>query len=212
VFYAKVNVGRTSQPNGGTFVTRARSFGATTGQSAATAMQGVSSAAQTAYAGVSKGVQQGVYNVRVWAAPRLESAADYHATTVAPKVTSALLVSAQQVRPVDVTKKKGPSVLTWSLLAAAVMAAAGAVSALVVYRNRAAMTAETDDEDFTVDAAGQTTQTTVVAPGAGTVPVGTTTAGTTTAGGASTMSTADSGRATTSTDAGVNGRVSASDW
>jgi hypothetical protein len=204
VFYAKVNVGRTAQPDGGTFVTRARNFGASTGQSAATAMQGVSTAAQSAYMGASRGVRQGVYSTRVWAAPLLENAASYHATTIAPKVNSALLVTAQQVRPVDVRQKKGRSALTWSLLAAAVMTAAGAVSALVMYRNRTAMMAETETEDaeFTVDAAGQTT---VVAPGAGTVPVGTTTTGSTT-----TASPAGSERAGTSSDAGVNGRVSTS--
>jgi hypothetical protein len=200
VFYAKVNVGRSTQPNGGTgtFVMRARDFGASTAQSAAAALQGVGSTAQTAYTGMSKGIGQGVYNTRVWAAPLLENAAGYTTTTVAPKVSSALLVTAQQVRPVDLTKKKGRSVLTWSILAAALVAAAGAVSALVMYRNRAAMTAETDDEEFTVEAAGETT---VVAPGAGTVPAGTTTAG-----------TADSGRTGTSSDAGRNGRVSASGW
>ena len=109
MFYAKVNR-QTTDPGG--FVARARDFGAIAAQSAATAAQGVGTAAQTAAVGTGKGVRQGVYNVRVWAAPRLESAAGYCTTTAAPKVSSALLVTARQVRPEDIRAKKGRSVLT----------------------------------------------------------------------------------------------------
>lgn len=181
MFYA-TQVSKTSQPDG--FVVRVKTGGASAAQTAA---QGVSTAAQSAAAGVSNGVRQGVYSVRVWTAPRLESAADYTVKTVAPKVYSALWTSAQQVRPVE--QKKSRSVLTWSLLAAAVLATAGAVTAMVKYRDRASMT--TGEEEFAAGAA---------APGAGA------TAGTETAQGAS-NAPADS---TAGTDAGVNGRVSSS--
>jgi len=181
VFYARQDT-KASEPV--SFTIRVRGVSANAAQTAA---QGMSSAYQAAAAGISKGVRQGVYTTRVWAAPRLESAADYHTTTVAPKVSSALLTAAKQVRPEDLTKKKSHSVLTWSVLAAAVLATAGAAAALVRIRYRAAMVADEEDEFE-----------------AGTAPTGT--ESTTTAA----ASTADS--AATSADAGVNGRVSASGW
>lgn len=150
---------------------------------AQTAAQGVSGAAQSAASGVGKGVKQGVYSVRVWAAPWLENAADYTTTTVAPKVSSALRTSAQQVRPED--PKKSRSALTWSLLATAVLATAGAVAALVRYRSRAAIT--TGGEEF-----GN--------------PAGTA------ATGAEGASQTPAGATAESADVGVNGRVSTSGW
>ncbi len=193
MFYAKAN-GQGSDPTRTAFVVRARDWGASAGQTAAAAAQGVGSAAQTAAVGVGKGVRQGVYSVRVWAAPRLESAAGYTTTTVAPKVSSALMVTARQVRPEDVTQKKGRSVLTWSILAAAVVAAAGAAAALVRYRYRAAMAEGAEDDEFdAVGPAGETTGT----PAGEAAPAG--------AAGVS-------GPAETKTDAEVNGRVSASGW
>ena len=197
MFYAKVN-GQATAPDGRAFVIRARDLGANAGQTAATAMQGVGTAAQTAAMGVSRGWRQGVYGARVWIAPRLETVADYTTTTAAPKVSSALLVTAQQVRPVDLTKKKGRSALTWSLLAAAVLAAAGAVAAVVSYRYRATMTAETEEEEFAVGTTGETTAT----PMAGTQP-----AGAAADQGAGTEESAGTGK-----DAGANGRVSTSGW
>ncbi len=182
MFYAKVN-GQASDP--GSFAARARGFGAS-------AAQGVGGAAQTAAMGVSKGVRQGVYSVRVWAAPRLESAAGYCTTTAAPKVSSALLVTARQLRPEDMTRKKGHSVLTWSILAASVLAAAGAVAAIVRYRYRATADVEAE-EDFEVVS-----------------PAGGGTAGMPAEGAAGESRAADS--TATGTDAEVNGRVSASGW
>ena len=163
------------------FTIRVRGVSANAAQTAA---QGISTAYQAAAAGVSKGVRQGVYSTRVWAAPRLESAAEYHTTTVAPKISSALQTAANQVRPEDLTKKRSPSVLTWSLLAAAVVATAGAVAALVRLRYRAAMAAD-EEEEFDAGMAGTTAT--------GTEPA-----------------TAES--AASSADAGVNGRVSTSGW
>jgi hypothetical protein len=187
VFYAKADNNKASEPV--TFTVRVRGVGTSAAQAAG---QGISNAAQTAAAGVSKGVRQGVYVTRVWAAPRLESFADYTAATVAPAVDSALRSTAQQIRPEDVTQKKSRSMLTWSLLAAGVLATAGAAAAVVRYRYNNSMTVDTDEEFGPVGQAG----------------TGTGTAGT--AGTAAEGSTAGSGSQADSAqaDAGVNGRVS----
>jgi hypothetical protein len=197
VFYANAN----TKANGtdslaarardaGTAAAAAAQTAAAAAQTAASAAQSaaqeVSSAAQTAAQGVNQSVRQGVYRARVWTAPRLESAADYTTATMAPKVSSALRVTAQQVSPQDIRQKNGHSALTWSVLGAAVLAAAGAVAAMVRHRYRSAMAADTKED-----------------AGAGTASAGT----------ANLDGSADSpdGPAATSPDAGVNGRVSASD-
>jgi hypothetical protein len=112
-------------------------------------------AAQTAVTGVRQGVQQGVYRARRWAAPRLDSAADYCAETVAPKVSSALHTAAGQVRPAE-QKSKRSSILTWSVLGVAAVAALGAAAAALRYRYRAAIAAdsETADEEVLADPTG----------------------------------------------------------
>ena len=142
-------------------------------------------AAQTAAANASQGARQGVYTARGWAAPRLESAADYVTATAAPTVSSALRSTAQQVkvRPPDPPRRSMRSALTWSLLGVAIAAALGAAGAMIWKRYQAAMAADTE-----VDEAGETP-----AP----------------ADAAKTDSAPEAG---TSTDAGVNGRVSASGW
>jgi hypothetical protein len=119
---------------------------------AANAAQTASDAAQTAATDLTKGVKRGVYTARSWAAPRLESAADYCTTTVAPKVSSALRTTARQVSPADTTSSKR-SMLTWSVLGASILAAAGAAAVLVRYRYRAAIAAdsETADEEVIAD-------------------------------------------------------------
>jgi hypothetical protein len=114
---------------------------------ATNAAQTASGATQTAAAGVSKGVKQGVYNARSWAAPRIDTAADYCATTVAPKVSTALHNTARQVRPVEATKSRRSSILIWSVLGAAVLAALGAAAAMARYRYRAEIAAESEDAD-----------------------------------------------------------------
>jgi hypothetical protein len=189
VFYAKQD-NNASEPV--SFTVRVRGFGSNAGQSAA---QGISSAAQSAATGVSNGVRQGVYLTRAWTAPRLESIADYTTTTAAPAVSSALRSTAQQVRPVDVTQKKSRSMLTWSLLAAAVLATAGAAAALVRYKYSNSMEVDAEEEFGPVGQAGTDT-------GAAS------TAGTTPAEGSGSQSASDSAQA----DAGVNGRVSTSGW
>ncbi len=129
---------------------------------ATNAAQNASGAAQTAASGVSKGVRQGVYSARSWAAPRLDSAADYldsaaeyAAAKVAPKVSAALHSTAEQVRPADVKSKK-TSILTWSVLGAAILAALGAAAAAARYRYRAAIAADSEaaDEEVLGDSAG----------------------------------------------------------
>ena len=190
MFYGRVN----DKANGtDSLAARARDAGTaaaaaaqTAAAAAQTAAQQVSSAAQTVAQGANKGARERVYRARVWTAPRLESAADYTTDTMAPKVSSALRVTAQQVRPPDMQRKNGRSALTWSVLGVAVLAAAGAVAAMVRHRYRSAMAADTEEDT-----------------GAGTAPGG--------------MATPDgsadsaSAPAATSPDAGVNGRVSASD-
>jgi hypothetical protein len=190
VFHAEQD-NKASEPV--SFTVRVRGFGANATQSAA---QGISSAAQTAAAGVSQGVRQGVYVTRVWAAPRLESVADYTTTTAAPTVSSALRSTAQQVRPVDVNQKKSRSMLTWSLLAAAVLATAGAVAAMVRYKYSTSTEVDAEEEFGPVGQAGTGTGAAATQP---TTPA---------EGSAASQGASDSASA----DAGVNGRVSTPGW
>ena len=123
---------------------------------AASAAQNASGAAQTAAAGVTKGVKQGVYSARSWAGPRLDNAAEYCTTTVAPKVSAALHSTARQVTPPEPKSSKRSSVVTWSLLGAAILAALGAGAAAARYRYRAAIEADSEaaDEEVPGDSAG----------------------------------------------------------
>src|SRR5580700_3712594 len=64
-----------------------------------------------------QGVRQGVQGAREWAGPRLEGAADAVTTTVAPKVSSVLRSTAQQVRPDAKAGKTGlRRLLSWRWL------------------------------------------------------------------------------------------------
>ena len=123
---------------------------------ATNAAHSANDAAQMAAAGLSKGVRQGVYTARTWAAPRLDSAADYTTTTVAPKVSTALRNTARQVRPPEPASSKRSSILTWSVLGASVLAALGAAAAAARYRYRTAIAAdsETADEEVMADSSG----------------------------------------------------------
>ncbi len=122
---------------------------------ATNAAQTASSAAQSAAASMNKGVRQGVYNARSWAAPRLENAADYTSSTVAPKVSAALRATAQQVSPPDMKSPK-KRVLAWTALGAAVLAALGAAGAVARYRYRAAIAKDSEkaDEEVMADSTG----------------------------------------------------------
>jgi hypothetical protein len=112
--------------------------------------------AQTTAASLNKGVKQGVYTARSWAAPRLDSAADYTTTTAAPKVSAALRTTARQISPADMKTSRRFSVLTWSMLGAAILAALGAAAAVARYRYQAAIAAdsETGDEEVLAGSSG----------------------------------------------------------
>jgi hypothetical protein len=126
---------------------------------AAGAARSASDAAQMAADRMTKGargVKQGVYTARIWTAPRLDSAADYCTTTLAPTVSSALRATARQVRPTETKSAKKSSVLTWSVLGVSVLAALGAVAALARYRYQAAtaVDSETAGEEVPGDSTG----------------------------------------------------------
>jgi len=172
--------------------------------------QNAGGSAQTTAAGVSKQVQQGVYSARRWAAPKLESVADYATTTVAPTVSSALRNTANQVRPADPVspaKRRMASALTWSLLGAAVLAAAGAAAALVRYRRRAAVELDTETPDSEL---GETPTGVSGKPADRTPTMPTTPEPVVQA--AKTSSNASANKTKTTTDASVNGHASTSGW
>ncbi len=200
MFYAKENSKASASDS---FTARARDASTaaaiTAAQTAAAAAQtaavaaqnaahSMSGATQTAAAGVNKGVRHGVYSARGWAAPRLESAADYTTATMAPRVAAALRATATHVYPEDVSPKKSRSALAWSLLGAAALAALGAAGALARHRYQAATSAAKE-----TGATGSGTGAADTAVPAETEP-------------------ADSAGGATGTDTGVNGRVSTSGW
>ncbi len=94
-----------------------------------------------------QGARQGVQGAREWAAPRLEDAADAVTTSVAPKVSSALRSTAAQVRPEKSGKTGIRRLLDWRWLlgVGAVLAAAGATTAITMKRRYSSATAEAKD-------------------------------------------------------------------
>jgi trimeric autotransporter adhesin len=102
-------------------------------------------AAQAAAVNVRKQVGTGIHSARSWAAPRLENAADYTTKTAAPKVSSALKKTARQVKPSNGRSKR--SVLGWTALGAAILAAVGAGAAVARYRYRTAIAADSEQTD-----------------------------------------------------------------
>jgi hypothetical protein len=142
----------------------ARAAAQNAGAMAARASQNAGGVAQTAGSGMSKGMRQGVYSARSWAAPRLDSAADYCTTTVAPRVSSALHSTAGRVNPVDTTSTKRSSMLTWSVLGAAILAALGAAAVMVRIRYRTAIA--TDSETTNEEIIEDSTSSQATAPGA----------------------------------------------
>jgi hypothetical protein len=161
-------------------------------QNATSVAQNASGAAKTAASGLSKGLNDKVYTARSWAAPRLDNAAEYCTTTVAPKVSSALRTTARQVRPTDMRKSKRSSILTWSLLGAAVLAGLGAAAVLVRYRYQTAIAADSEPAEEEVTADSTDSQTAPVSPEGTRSPATTPT--------------------DKSTDSPVNGRVTATGW
>jgi hypothetical protein len=152
-------VAQTAAQNAAVAATNAAQVAATAAQNAAVAAtnaaHNASDAAQTAATSLSKGAKVQVYAARSWTAPRLESAADYTSNTVAPKVSAALRAAARQVSPPAPARSK-KTVLAWSVLGAAIAAAVGAGAAVVRYRYRAAIAAdsETADEEVLADSSG----------------------------------------------------------
>jgi hypothetical protein len=136
----------TTKKNAQQAATVAQSTAQNAADVAQTVAQNASDAAQTAAVNVSKGVRQGVFSARRWAAPRIENAADYATSTVAPKVAAVLRNTAEQVNPQS-PGSKSKSVLKWSALGAAIAAGLGAVAALVRSRYRAAIEADTETAD-----------------------------------------------------------------
>ena len=91
-----------------------------------------------------EGVRQGVQDAREWAAPRIDDAAEAVTTTVAPKVSSALHATAEQVRPAEIEKTGVRQLLSWRwlLVAGVALAAAGAGAAIAMRRRYASATEE----------------------------------------------------------------------
>jgi hypothetical protein len=114
--------------------------------------------ARQAASEVNSRVRAGTLSARGWVAPRLESAADYTTSTVAPavsdavvknlapRVSGALRSTARQVSPPKARKSSLRATLAWSSLVATVLAAAGAAGALAWRRYRAAMAADSEPD------------------------------------------------------------------
>jgi len=227
VFFTKTN---TAKMDSASASARARAAGLAAqaaAQSAAqtaaivarTAAVAAQASAQTAASGVSTGVQQGIYSARRWTAPRLELAAEHVTKTVAPSVSSALRNTARQIKPAEPTKRR--TALTWSLLAAAILATAGAAFALIRYQFRAATQDETVEVGEMTDVPGKPTAATPTAP---VIPAAPSEAGTGTPSGAGTSATSATKTAAsktsasrtaadkteTTTDTSVNGHVTSS--
>jgi hypothetical protein len=143
-------------------------------QAATAAAAGVSSAAQLAAQGmqqaaegVTAGLRASTDGVRNWAAPRLENAADYTTSTMAPAVSKAMVkevaprVSAalrKTARQVSADRRRSGlrarPALAWTALTATVLAGAGAVGALLWRRHRATAAEDSRLDGATYPAAG----------------------------------------------------------
>ena len=149
------------------------------------AAQNAAVAATSAAQSAGTASQTAVISARKWAAPQLESVADYCTTTLAPMLDAALRSTATRIKPIEEPpKRRLPQALTWSLLGAAVLAALGAAAALVRYRYQTAMATDTEADTMTAPATGTD----------------------------DTMQRAPGESATTSSETSVNGRVSATGW
>jgi hypothetical protein len=93
------------------------------------------------------GVRQGVEGARGWAAPRLDQAADAITATVAPKVSSALHVTASRVQPATPARTGIRRLMDWRLLLGlgAAVAAAGAAAAFTMRKRYESATADAKD-------------------------------------------------------------------
>jgi hypothetical protein len=131
----------------------------TASEAAAQAAQSAALGAQQAAASLNAGLRAGSLSARSWMAPRLENAADFTTSTmapavsdalvknVAPRVAAALRSTARQVSPEPKRSRSSlRSALTWTALTAAVLAGAGALGTLVWRRYRAAMAADSEPD------------------------------------------------------------------
>lgn len=91
------------------------------------AAENVGSASRNAALEVGRSVRHGVVTAREWAAPRIETAADYWTDSASPRVADALRTTAKRVEP----DKGSRSVLKVILLSIAGLAGAGAVAMLI---------------------------------------------------------------------------------
>jgi hypothetical protein len=151
VVYSKVQLQR-GATKVATKVAQQQAAAAATGMissAARSAAQGV----QQAAAGVNAVLRASTISARNWVAPRLEGAADYITSTVAPTVSAAVVKTiAPRVsgalrttaRQVSAKPPRSPfrSALTWSALTATALAAVGAAGMLAWRRYRAVMVAE----------------------------------------------------------------------
>jgi hypothetical protein len=139
--------------------TTAQQAAHTASEAAAQAAHSAALGAQQAAASLNAGLRAGSLSARNWMAPRLEDAADFTTSTVAPAVSDAVVKSvaprvaaalrntARQVSP-EPQRSRSPvrSALTWTALSAAILAGAGALGTLVWRRYRAAMAADTEPD------------------------------------------------------------------
>lgn len=114
------------------------------------AAQNAAQGAQTAAHEMGKSMRKGMVTARVWAAPRLETAADQFTETVAPRIADAMRTTARQVQP-EVASKTKRNVLSLSVLGVAVLAAFGAVAALVRRQYKTAMEADTESDIMDIE-------------------------------------------------------------
>ena len=130
--------------------------GRSAARTAATAAQATAQSQQHRPDGRAARVQQGVYTARKWAAP--EAGARRRATP--PRRSRRPCPRPCATPPAQVQAGRQPGQAagprsTWSLLGAAVVAAAGAVAALIRYQFRAATADETVEVGEATDVSGQ---------------------------------------------------------
>lgn len=100
-----------------------------------------------------QGVKQGVGGARVWAAPRMHSAADAITDSVAPRVSSALHSAAKTVDTAPPSRTGIRRLLDWRWLfgIGAALAAAGAAAAISMRRYQTATADAKDGADSLAD-------------------------------------------------------------
>jgi hypothetical protein len=127
--------------------TTAVQAGTTAAQGVVQGVQGAKEWAAPRLEDAVAGVGEAVQGAREWIAPRLEDAAEAVTATVAPKVSSALRSTASQVRPEKSGKTGIRRLLSWRWLLGlgAVVAAAGAGTAVTMRRRYASATAAAND-------------------------------------------------------------------